>query len=233
MRQSLITLLLLVSGYGFAADAYTDAVQQAYVPYRVALFKTNSNAPAEAQQAVEQASGAWQQIVVHFQAKAPAPYDRDTQFVTTLAAVSAVYQQADQEIKAGQLSKAHETLEGIRELLAQQRQRNQVITFSDHMNAYHAMMETVLNNAEQNLANTEGLDTLLGQASVLTYLQERLEQETPAHYRSNPEFTELLKAQKSAIAAFNQATRQKDVAACKAAIGKLKAPYSKLFLKFG
>ena len=32
----------------FAADAVTDAMQAAYGPYRVALFKTNSNSQAEA-----------------------------------------------------------------------------------------------------------------------------------------------------------------------------------------
>lgn len=47
-----------------AADPFTDAVQQAYAPYRVALFKTSSGSLAEAREAVDKAGKAWETVIV-------------------------------------------------------------------------------------------------------------------------------------------------------------------------
>ena len=42
IKAGIIGLALLTAPYSFAADPVTDAMQKAYVPYRAALFKTNS-----------------------------------------------------------------------------------------------------------------------------------------------------------------------------------------------
>ena len=55
-----------------------------------------------------------------------------------------VYAKALAEVGANQLSRAHEMLEEARDIMADLRRRNQVITCSDHMNACHAEMEHVL-----------------------------------------------------------------------------------------
>ena len=68
----------------FAADVVTDAMQAAYGPYRVALFKTNSNSQAEAQLAMTQAQQSWGKLATQFGSKPPAPYDRDTAFGASL-----------------------------------------------------------------------------------------------------------------------------------------------------
>ncbi|NCB61475.1 MAG: hypothetical protein EOM46_29400, partial [Gammaproteobacteria bacterium] len=77
-------LTLFLSATASAADAFTDAMQQAYVPYRVALFKTNNGTPDEALKSVQQAKLAWTKITDQFSAQAPAPYDRDENFAATL-----------------------------------------------------------------------------------------------------------------------------------------------------
>ncbi len=217
----------------FAADAVTDAMQAAYGPYRVALFKTNSNSQAEALLAMAQAQQTWDKLATQFGSKPPAPYDRDTSFSTSLADVSKVYAKATDQVKANQLPAAHETLEDARDIMAQLRRRNQVIVFSDHMNAYHSEMEHVLIDGGKTLALPNGMQQLTAQVGALTYLGKKLKSEAPANYSSNSEFVELLKAVDKSVADLQAALFTQNTSATKEAMGKLKAPYSKLFLQFG
>ena len=66
--RNLLATLALMAGMtavpsSHAADALTDAMQAAYGPYRVVLFRTNSKAQAESEQAMAQARQAWAAIV--------------------------------------------------------------------------------------------------------------------------------------------------------------------------
>jgi hypothetical protein len=217
----------------FAADAVTDTMQAAYGPYRVALFKTNSNSQAEAQLAMTQAQQSWGKLATQFGSKPPAPYDRDAAFSTSVADVSKVYAKATEQVTANQLTAAHETLEAARDIMAQLRRRNQVVVYSDHMNAYHSEMEHVLIDGGKTLALPNGMQQLTAQVGALAYLSKRLNTEAPANYLSNPEFVELLKAVDKSVADLQGALLAQNASAVKEAIEKIKAPYSKLFLKFG
>ena len=226
----------------WAADAFTEAVQATYPAYRSVLFKTNSAAQEECRQALAQAQSAWQQVAGRFAAGAPSPYDRDTQTSATLREVAAVYAQAGAEIERNQLKEAHETLEKVRDLLAAMRQRNQVVVFSDHMNAYHEQMEHVLTAGPGLLggggtngtsSTSGGLTALALEVGALQHLAGRLSSQADTSLRANPEFNTLLKAVQQSVADLRAAVLAQDAAAAKAALGKLKGPYSRLFLKFG
>ena len=226
----------------WAADAFTEAVQATYPAYRSVLFKTNSATQEECRQALAQAQSAWQQVAGRFAAGAPSPYDRDTQTSATLREVAAVYAQAGAEIERNQLKEAHETLEKVRDLLAAMRQRNQVVVFSDHMNAYHEQMEHVLTAGPGLLggggtngtsSTSGGLTALALEVGALQHLAGRLSSQADAGLRANPEFNTLLKAVQQSVADLRAAVLAQDAAAAKAALGKLKGPYSRLFLKFG
>jgi len=232
----LVTALVLAATLALsarAADPVTDAVQTAYAPYRAALFRTNGKSQPDAQVAIAQTRQAWKSVREQFGAGAPAPYDRDTAFGTTLANVAKIYDKAAGEIDAGKLPEAHETLEEARDVLAALRQRNGVIVFSDHMNAYHAEMEHLLVEGPKMLAAPQGLQKLTAQAGVLEYLARQLRIQAPASLRQNPEFEALLKDVETSVRAVRDAAYAQDVAALQSAMGKVKPPYSRLFLKFG
>jgi hypothetical protein len=216
-----------------AMDPATDAMQLAYVPYRIALFKTNSNSQAEANQAMVQVQKEWDKVVAQFANKPPAPYNRDSAFATSLAQVSSVYTAAAQQVAANQLTAAHETLEQARDIMADVRHRNQVVVYSDYMNAYHTQMEYVLIDSSKLLAQPNGLAPFTADVGALSYLVKKLSSEAPDHYKSNPEFAELLRAVNKSVADLQAALWVQDAVAAKAAMAKIKAPYSKLFLKFG
>lgn len=217
----------------FAADPVTDAMQEAYAPYRLALFKTNSNSQAESQQAMIQVQQSWGNLVTRFGARPPAPYDRDAAFAASLGEVSKVYAKAAGEVASNQLGAAHETLERARDIMADIRHRNHVIVYSDHMNAYHAEMESVLNQGSKVLSQSNGMQQLAAMAGALKYLAAKLASEAPAAYAKNGEFVSLVKGVDQSVNDLLAALFAQDAAAVKAAIEKLKMPYSRLFLKFG
>ena len=235
LPQVLAVSLLTLGLHAHAADPVTDAMQAAYAPYRAALFTTNGQDAAAATQALAQARAAWSALTRQHGAPAatPAPYDRDPAFTATLAQVDAVYAKAAGEVAAGRLPAAHETLEAARDLMADLRRRNQVIVFSDHMNAYHAEMEHVLQTGPALAGEPQGPVRLMAPAGALAYLARRLKQEAPAALQADPQFTSGLAAVLASVDGLQAALLSGDTARIRQALGQLKAPYSKLFLKFG
>jgi hypothetical protein len=225
---ALAAILLAVQSPGVqAADVFT------YAPYRAALFRTNSGSPQESNAAMSEARQAWQRLMAQYGKQAPSPYDRDKEFGASLQRVDAIYEKAATEIVASKLSDAHETLEEVRDVLAALRLRNGVVVFSDAMNAYHAEMEHLLNQAPQWLGSAQGLLQLTAQAGALDYLVRQLRVQASAPLRQNTEFDTLLTAVEASVQTVKQSALAQDATALKQAIAKLKAPYSRLFLKFG
>ncbi|MDD5029108.1 MAG: hypothetical protein PHH58_06355 [Rhodoferax sp.] len=216
-----------------AADAVTDLMQAANGPYRMALYKTNGKSQEEAQQALTQAQTMWSKLETQFAAKPAAPYDRDPAFAASVTEVSQVYQKAAKEVAAGELTNAHNTLERVRDVTADMRLRNNIVVFSDHMNAYHAQMEVVLIHGPETLVQPKGLLLLTAQTGALSYLAKQLGTQAPAVHKQNAEFGSLLKAVETSVGNVEAALLNQDAPAVKEAIGKLKGPYSKLFAKFG
>ena len=232
-KPVLVLSLFLASSAAISADVVTDAMQATYAPYRVALFKTNNNAQDESRQAVAQAQQGWSKIAAEYGGRPPVPYDRDAEFASSLAQVSQVYAKAAREIENRQLITAHETLEQVRETMAQIRRRNQVIVYSDHANAYHAQMEQMLSQGEKMLAAPGGLQQMTLQAGALDYLAGRLKSEAPADYLKNEQFIALCQAVDTSVANLKSALLLQDAARVREALGKIKGAYAKLFIKFG
>lgn len=228
-----LAVTLSFGAFAHAADPVTDLMQAANAPYRMALYKTNGKSQDEAQQAVLQAQQMWGKLATEFGAKPAAPYDRDPAFAGSVAEVGKVYEQASREAGAGQLSTAHNTLERVRDIMANMRQRNNVVVFSDHMNAYHSQMEVIQVHGGETLAQPKGMLLLTAQTGALSYLAKQLEVQAPAELKKNEEFNQLLKAVNQSVGTLEAALLNQDMAAATEAAGKLKGPYSKLFAKFG
>jgi len=230
---ALAAAALVAAPAAHAADPFTDAMVAAYAPYRAALFRTNSKAQPESEQAVAQAQQAWRALDERFASRPPAPYDRDAAFAPTLAQVAALYDRAAVEVRERKLAEAHKTLEQARDLMADLRRRNQVVVYSDHMNAYHEVMEHVLIEAPKALAAPQGAGLLLAQTGALEYLARQLRSEAPPALQGDADFMPLLQAVESSVSALKTALLAQDMAAVRDAMGKLKPAYSRMFLKFG
>jgi hypothetical protein len=216
-----------------AGDVFTDAMQAAYVPYRAALFRTNAKAQAESEQALAEARVQFQALARRYGARAPVPYDRDPTFGATLAQVDQVLAEAEAQVRDRRLAQAHETLEAVRDLLGELRRRSGVVVYSDHMNAYHEVMEQVLTDGPKALTQPGGMVALAGQVGVLNYLARRLRSEAPATVIADPEFGPLVDAVLASVNGLSEAVMRQDEAAARSALAKVKSPYGRLFLKFG
>lgn len=232
--QLIATCLLGLAGAAHAGDALTDAINAAYPPYRAALVRTNFPALAEAQAAVQQARAQWRDVVERHGKNPPPPYDRDPQVLATLEEVARVFERADAQAQAGKLAEAHETLEAARDLMAELRRRNGVVTYSDHVNAYHTEMEHVIKEGRALVdASPQALLRFMGRVGVLDYLLARLGSEAPAALKADPAFTAALRGVEQSVATLRQAILAQDTAQVRAAVEQLKKPYSALFMRFG
>ncbi len=232
-----LTAALVLSGVfagtALAADPLTDAVQAAYAPYRAALYLTNGKDAAEAATAVSRARQAWTDVATRFASAVPAPYQGDTLWPSTLTQVGAAYDKAASQVQAGQLAPAHETLEQVRDLLAGLRQRNGVVVYSDHMNAYHEEMEHVVVEGRKQLGDAAAAQALLARVGALDYLARRLRTQAPETLTRDAEFTALQAKVEESVATLKQALIKQDLPAAREAVGKVKGPYSRLFRQYG
>lgn len=235
MRRLAVPALIVLAAAlpAHAGDAMTDAMLAAYAPYRVALFRTNGQDAAAAAEAVAAGRRAWQAVRDGVAARPPAPFDRDPRVGETLAAVDRAFGRAQEAVAAGRLPDAHESLEAVRDLLADLRRRNQVVVYSDHVNAFHAEMEHLLQAAPGLLAQAQGTRPVLAHAAVLAYLAGRLKSEAPAAVAAQPEFAPALQALLAAVEALNAAALADDAAAARAALAPVKPAFSRFFLRFG
>ncbi|MCB1332334.1 MAG: hypothetical protein KDK26_01450 [Roseivivax sp.] len=211
---------------------FETAFRQTYGAYRVALFRTNAGQQADSVAALGQVQAGLTAMMARYRDAPPPHYADDPQWAETLDKVAALVAAAQGEVDAGQLPQAHETLEGVRDLIGDLHARNSVETFSDRMNAYHAEMEHVL------ALDLSGLDAaamgdLRERAGVLGYLAQDVLGAPPPEAAGNAEYDGLAKAFAGSVEALRAAVRGDDAEQIKAAVGGLKVPYSKLFLKFG
>jgi hypothetical protein len=203
-----------------------EQVAQVYADYRAALFQTNQNNREATDAALSSFRRKWSALTTDWKASPPPQYADDPSLGETLDAVTRIAGDAETASAAGNLPKAHDILEAIRDQLAGLRARNGISVFSDRMNAYHEMMEHAVDMAE--MSPTAALE----HAGVLAYLVKDIAANRPAGV-DFAAFDAAFKALEGSVAVFQAAARSGDRAAIDAARKTLKQPYSRMFLRFG
>lgn len=214
---------------GRAADEYQTLVDESYVAYRAALFKTNANDKAGTLDALATSKSSWSKVVATYRNSPPAAYMNDKEFAPSLDRISSIYDRANIETSDGKLAQAHETLEGVRDILGDMRRRNGLVAFSDHINNYHSEMEFVI-SGELPADEIRGLTE---HAGVLVYLDKQIRGNAPKKYLDDPNFQKLAGENTAAIERLRKALESRNSAEIKNALSGLKPAYAKLFLAFG
>jgi hypothetical protein len=206
-------------------------VRGAYADYRAALFQTNKKDAAATEAAISGFRTKWAALVSAWKANPPPQYAADPKLVETLEKVARINETAAEETKAGKLAEAHETLEEIRDELSALRARNGVTTFSDQMNAYHEMMETVWGGKYDGFS-AAGLMSMREDAAVLAYLAKELASGEATSGDASA-FKEMHAMIVASVETLRKALAAGDGEAVKKAQSALKPAYSRMFLKFG
>ena len=79
----------------------------------------------------------------------------------------------------------------------------------------------------------QGPMLLMARVGTLDYLASRLRSDAPAALLQDADFASHLKAVETSVAMLRAAVLGGDAAAMREALGKLKGPYSRMFLKYG
>lgn len=237
MRRKILGAVLAAAVLAGAALAgpvteFERAFGKVYASYRTALFMTNSGNAETSGASLAAFAAGWSALAQAYRAAPPPQYADDPLWPAALDEVDSLLAKARAEVDAGTLAAAHETLEGIREVVSALHLRNGIQTFSDRMNAYHAEMEHVL-ALDPALLSPADLPDLIGRAAVLSYLAGDIAAHPPTTMAEDPAFAPLLAGFRASVDHFEQAARRGDLEAVKAAMAGLKKPYAMLFLKFG
>ncbi len=221
------------SSGGVVAGPFADferALATAYGPYKAALLQTNQKDKAGTEKSLAAFEAQWGQLMKTYRAAPPPQYADDAGWPATVAAVEKLIASAKAETEKGDLVKAHDVLEGVRDQLGNLRLRNGVVVFSDRVDAFHEHMEHVL---VAKYAGAEGVAMLREDAAVLVHLAGLLEKNAPAGFKSEAAFNEGLAAMVGAAKALLAAARSGDAEVIGKSLKALKPAYAKFFVKNG
>ena len=211
---------------------FESAYGEMYAGYRTALFATNSGNAEKSAAALTGLQKQWDALVSAYGQTPPPQYEADAQWPEMIAEVSSRLAKASEAVGKGDLPESHETLEHVREAFSALHARNGIETFSDRMNAYHAEMESIL-ALDLSTLDEGAKQAILEHSAVLAYLARDILSSPPAKAEGDADYAVLSGAMQASVDQLLAAARAGDDAAIKAAIGGLKVPYSKFFLKFG
>ena len=224
-------LLVPLGAFAGPFADFEGQLRQAYATYRAALFQTNTGEAEGAARALAGLAQKWDGLNAEWAASPPPQYADDPGFAETLAAVGTTVTAAADQVAAGDLPGAHESLEAVRDALGDMHLRNGIVSFSDRMNAYHARMEHVL-LTDYAAMGEAALGPLREEAAVLAYLVDEIEAH-PAPEANDPDYAPRIAALRQSVQALQDAARAQDLEAALAAVRGLKRPFSQLFVKFG
>lgn len=232
--SAIASMFLVLCGHAHAGPVrdFESAFRDADADYRAVLFTTNSNDTAAAAKSMGSFEGKWTAIVSRWGSAPPPQYADDPAWPEMVRKTGAIIGNARAEIQAGKLAAAHEVLEQFRDEIGALHARNEVMTFSDRMNAYHEKMEKVLGDTYGGF-DAPGRERLREDVAVLAYLAADLERHRRTEMAESGEFRALLGALQQSLSAIRNALAAGDAPALKKAVTGLKPAYSKFFLRFG
>ncbi len=218
------------------ADMVFVEFDRIYIP---ALALSNQQQPDAAKKALERLSKSWDtRFVEHFHEMFPSDsaWPRD---VSRLAQGIAL---AEAQLESGELLKAHEELEPIREILMEARRRNKVDYPLDSLSQFHATMEAVvkpamkLDAASIDETQLREFARLANQAEQEWQLVEKTAFNLVDFGKSDEQqkqFPAMLRAERKAIRTLQAALAANDKESIVAAARGLKPPFAKTYMFFG
>ncbi len=229
---SIAVLAFLAPAFAGPVTDFEAAYGEMYAGHRSALFATNSGNAGKSAAALQGLEKQWEALIANCGETPPPQYESDPDWGARIADVSDSIAKAGDAVAKGDLPASHETLEAVREAFSDLHARNGIETFSDRMNAYHADMEQIL-GLDLAALDAAGKQTLLEHAAVLAYVAQDVLSAPPANAKGSADLESQSAALQASVDQLVTAARAGDEAAIMTAVGGLKVPYSKFFLKFG
>lgn len=210
----------------------------AHPQYKAALVGTNQKNVGASTNGVNELARYWKNVRDLYAVTPPPAFNGDNQWPRDLAKIVQAVSEAQAAIQSGDLSKGHEALEPVREILLEVRTRNGVPIFEDQMTLFHSVMEAVTaptaNKTVETLTSAD-VEAVKAAYPAMADAFKRIEKAPDGHFDAAQAqgYTALVQSEASTIAALDTALKTGDKAAIIKTAADLKTTFSKLFAQYG
>ncbi|MEQ8665387.1 MAG: hypothetical protein RIC16_06660 [Rhodospirillales bacterium] len=247
MKRSLVTRLVGVVLLVFAVVAAPHVVRsqaspagfealmdRAYGAFRSAYWYTRTGNLGVAAIEMMTFDQTWRSLRNSYEAAPPEIYANDAAWAATLAEIEAINSAALDQASEGDRDGAHQTISVLQRVFAELRARNGVVSFSDHVNDYDAVI--------RKLSTFRGWDKVLSEDDWLQMATladdtdtaiTSLEVNAPVILSSNPDFQRTIENNRQALFRFREHLSTRNERGAKGSIRDLRSAYGLLFLKYG
>lgn len=244
MNLGSIVSVLLVAGALSAPGAraaepgpFIAAVSAAWPQFKMAWFYSRNGNAMLAGDELDGFTAAWRRIEARFADHPPGPFARDKAWKASLSAVSGALGRAARLLAAEDTKGARDTLAKVRGELGALRRRNGVILFSDHVDAYGAIVDRLValrtrTRAQATLSDGD-IAAYRGLAAELRAAVENLQRRASAALRANPGFAGSIEGNFASIAKLERGIRSRFPKAIYGSVASVRADYILLFTRYG
>lgn len=234
-------LLLVLSAPHPASAAektpFLDAVHDAYPHLKMAWFYTRTRSGAVAVLEIAAFQEKWAAIGRRFATAPPPRFATDERWRETLSAISAAAGRALDDADAARFKDAHRALNEVRRALSDLRRRNNIVVFSDLVDAYggHVARLTAVRTELKTLGRltSDKLAELRGIVAALRQAVRKIRDRAPAKLTANPAFRAAIEGNLKSIAKLERGVRRKSLKAVRGSVSAVRSDYVLLFTRYG
>ena len=234
---ALVFSIVQAPSMGSAAEpvGFMAAQADAYTHYREAAFYVRSGNVAVAGLALDEFIVKWSALTDRFADSPPAEYAGDAEWKTTLLKVLVLAAIGLEALDADDVEAAKEAVNPIRGILGDLRRRNNVVTYSDHVNALSAAMDVLAHYRKEvkDLGDAAAVAMVREQAVIVEALFEKCRNQAAREVATDPEFRRLVDGAAESMGKLLESLETKDPLLLRIGIGELRSYERIMFLRFG
>jgi hypothetical protein len=242
MRKYVLSAAVALALAGPAATSaasdladFNRAAAAAYGHYRAAASYLPTGNAALAAVELEAAEGKWREVTARFAQSPPDAFADDPAWAATLTRIGKRFHEALAAIDEGELKAARETLAPVRGELGALRRRNNVVVFSDRVDAVTVAMDRLwrFRLDPPDLGSAAALRDLMSGTAVLEYQLRRCREAAPAELRGDQDFVRFLDSAAEGVERLWRAIDNKDQELLINTLRELRSFERLFFLRFG
>jgi hypothetical protein len=232
-----LIFLTVLAPSGRAGDEPGFVVVQAdaYAHYREAAFYARTGNAAVAGLALDEFIVKWTALVEAYADSPPADYAGDADWKNTLHDVLTRAETGLDALDADDPDAAKDAIGPIRGILGDLRRRNNVITYSDHVNALSAAMNLLSRYRKEvkDLGDAKAVAMVREQAAIVEALFEKCRDQAAREVATDPEFKRLVDGAAESMGKLLKSLETGDILLYRIGIGELRSYERIMFLRFG
>lgn len=236
-NAAVLFLSVFLACHAALADAadFQAAQSEAYADYREAAFYTRTGNIPVAGLALDEFIVKWAALVERYEDNPPPAYAGDEEWKSLLNEILERSRTGLDALDAGDTDGAAEAINPIREMLRELRRRNDVVTFSDHVDALTEAMDVMARYRREirKLDNPEDIARIAEQADAVEAGFATLEQEAPPEVADDPEFKRLITGAAESMGRLREGLKLRNARLFRIGSGELRSYERIMFLRFG